>query len=191
MNRYVVDVGGLVPDAPCVPGGYLIIDGLGDDVKTAGRRDSPSRHGVHGRGRFGVVSVDKVSRGRGEGPFGLLDDFPRYALAHGVHDGGSVGVPPIDQSAGDIGPVAEPPFPREGIDGIEAEGNLEGGIRDEVEGSDEIIPVEGIIPVPVGETGVIECQARIERNFSLIVRNRKADGYFPRRIGPPEIIEFV
>ena len=172
------DIGrrGLVSDAPRVPGGYLIIDGLGEDMKTTGRGDASAGHGVHRRDPLGVVSVDKVSRGRGERPFVLLDDFPRHSLAHGVHDGGSVGVPSIDQSARDIGPIAQPPLPWECIDGIESEGNLKGGIRDEMEGSDEIVPIEGIVPIPVGESGVIEGQARFEGKFGLIVRDRKADG---------------
>ena len=50
--------GGLVPDAPRVPGGYLIIDGLGKNMKRTGRRDASSGHGVHGRDRIGVVSIN-------------------------------------------------------------------------------------------------------------------------------------
>ena len=187
------DIGrrGLVPDAPCVPDGYLIIDGLGKNMKRAGRGDAPTGHGVHGRDPLGVVPINKIGRGRGEGPFGLLDDFPRHAFAHGVHDGGSVGVPSIHQSARDIGPVAQPPLPWKGIDGIEAEGNLKGGIRDEMEGCDEIIPIIGTIAVAVGQAGVVIGQSRIEGEFGLIVRNRKPDGEFPSRIGPPEILEDV
>ena len=160
-------------------------------MKTTGRGDASARHGVHRRDRFGVVPINKVGRGRGEGPFGLLDDFPRHSLAHGIHDGGSVGVPSIHQSARDIGPVAEPSFPREGVDGVEPEGNLKGGIRDEMEGSDEIIPVIGTIAVAVGQASVVISQSRVEGNLGLLIGDRKADGEFPRRISPPKILEDV
>ena len=187
------DIGrrGLVSDAPRVPGGYLIIDGLGEDMKTTGRGDPPAGHGVHGRDPFGVVSVDKVSRGRGERPFVLLHYFPRHPLAHGVHDGGSVGVPPIDQSSRDIGPVAQPPLPWEGIDGIESEGNLKGGIRDVMESGDEIIPIIRRIAVAVRQAGVVISQPGVEGNLRLLIGDRKTDGEFPRRVGTLEILEDV
>ena len=160
-------------------------------MKPAGRRDATAGHGVHGRDPFGVVSVDKVGRGRWEGPFGLLDDFPRYPLAHGVHDGGSVGVPSIHQSARYVGPVAQPPFPREGIDGIEPEGNLKGRIRDEMEGSDEIIPIIRRIAVAVCQAGVVISQSGVEGNLGLLIGDRKPDGEFPTRISPFEVLEDV